>query len=139
MQGVKCSVPHQTPNLDLQPTNHIDGALARVVSPLQDLQSQQAKGNLLARRRFQRGSITLRGDKWVAQWREDEIRPGADKPHRVRRKRVIGSKKDFATKRLAQRELERILAEVNNPTYRAAIAITFAEFSSSGRSASCLR
>ncbi len=104
------------------------GSNAAVVSYRQDLQNQQAKGNLLARRRFQRGTITPRGDKWVAQWREDEIRPGMDKPYRIRRKRVIGDKKDFPTKRLAQRELERILAEVNNPTYQPAIAITFAEF-----------
>lgn len=104
------------------------GSNAVVVGFRQDLQNQQAKGNLLARRRFQRGTISPRGDKWVAQWREDEIRPGVDTPYRIRRKRVIGDKKDFPTKRLAQRELDRILAEVNNPAYRPAIAITFAEF-----------
>ena len=54
--------------------------------------------------------------------------PVKDKPYRIRRKRVIGDKRDFPTKRLAQRELERILAEVNNPTYRPAVAINFAEF-----------
>lgn len=95
---------------------------------MQDLQSQRAGGRLLARRRFQRGSIKLRGDKWVAQWREDELRPGMATPYRIRRKRVIGDKKEFPTKRLAQRELERLLADVNNPTYRPAVSITFAEF-----------
>ena len=67
-------------------------------------------------------------DKWVAQWREDELRPGTAKPYRVRRKRVIGDKKEFPTKRLAQRELERLLADVNNPAYRPAVALTFAQF-----------
>jgi integrase len=107
---------------------------ASVLSPAQDLQSQQAeRGSLLARRRFQKGSIILRGDKWVAQWREDELRPGMATPYRIRRKRVIGDKKEFPTKRLAQRELERVLANVNNPTYRPAISITFAEFAEQWR------
>jgi len=76
----------------------------------------------------------LRGSSWVAQWREDELRPGMAKPYRVRRKRVIGTKADFPTRRLAQRELERLLANVNNPTYRPAVAITFGEFSEQWRS-----
>ena len=96
---------------------------------MQDLQSQQAeRGSLLARRRFQRGSIKLRSDQWVAQWREDELRPGMVTPYRIHRKRVIGDKKEFPTLRLARRELERLLANVNNPTYRPAVSITFAEF-----------
>ena len=101
---------------------------------MQDLQSQQAeRGSLLARRRFQKGSLKLRGSSWVAQWREDELRPGMAKPYRVRRKRVIGTKADFPTRRLAQRELERLLANVNNPTYRPAVSITFAEFAEQWR------
>ena len=106
-----------------------------MLSPIQDLQSQQAeRGSLLARRRFQKGSLKLRGSSWVGQWREDELRPGMAKPYRVRRKRVIGTKADFPTRRLAQRELERLLADVNNPTYRPAVAITFGEFSEQWRS-----
>src|ERR1035438_4775206 len=101
---------------------------------MQDLQSQQAeRGSLLARRRFQKGSLKLRSDKWVAQWREDELRPGMATPYRIRRKRVIGDKKEFPTKRLAQRELERLLADVNNPTYRPAVSITFAAFAEQWR------
>jgi integrase len=101
---------------------------------MQDLQGQQAeRGSLLARRRFQKGSLKLRGSSWVAQWREDELRPGMAKPYRVRRKRVIGTKADFPTRRLAQRELERLLADVNNPTYRPAVSITFAAFAEQWR------
>ncbi len=105
---------------------------ALVVSPSEDSQCQQAeRGRLLARRRYQKGSLKLRGKRnpaWVAQWREDELRPGMATPYRVHRKRVIGTKKEFPTRRLAQRELERILADVNNPTYRPAVSITFAQF-----------
>ncbi len=110
---------------------------ALVVCPAQDLQSQQAeRGRLLARRRFQKGSLKLRGKrnpKWVAQWREDELRPGMATPYRVRRKRIIGTKAEFPTRRLAQRELERVLAEVNNPQYRPAVSIAFAEFAEQWR------
>jgi len=110
---------------------------AVVVSPAQDLQNQQAeRGRLLSRRRFQKGSLELRGKqnpKWVAQWREDELRPGMTAPYRVRRKRIIGTKAEFPTRRLAQRELERVLAEVNNPQYRPAVSITFAEFAEQWR------
>ena len=113
-------------------TPKIDMRVQSVLSPAQDLQSQQAeRGRLLARRRFQRGSLELEGKrnpKWVAQWREDELRPGMVKPYRVHRKRIIGTKHEFPTRRLAQRELERVLAEVNNPQYRPAVSITFAEY-----------
>lgn len=115
----------------------IDTQVAAVVIASQDLQNQQAeRGRLLARRRFQRGSLELEGKrnpKWVAQWREDELRPGMTKPYRVHRKRVIGTKREFPTRRLAQRELERVLAEVNNPQYRPAVSITFAEFAEQWR------
>lgn len=110
-------------------TECLDDTAGNLVPAFQDLQSQQAeRGRLLARRRFQRGSVELKGDKWVAQWREDELRPGTNEPYRVHHKKIIGTKKDFPTKRLAQRELDRLLADVNNPTYQPAVAITFAEF-----------
>jgi integrase len=113
-------------------TPKIDMRVATVLTPAQDLQNQQAeRGLLLARRRFQRGTLDLQGKrspKWVAQWREDELRPGMVKPYRVHRKRIIGTRSEFPTRRLAQRELERVLAEVNNPQYRPAVSITFAEF-----------
>lgn len=84
----------------------------------------------MARRRFQRGSIVLRGKRekvWVARWREDVI--GSDgKVHRVRRNEVLGTKKSFPTERLALRELEARLAPVNSPTYRAQRESTFRDF-----------
>jgi hypothetical protein len=61
-----------------------------------------------ARRRHQRGSVSLRGKRekvWVGRWRESVIdADGHEK--RVLRKEVLGTNKDFPTKRLAERELE---------------------------------
>jgi integrase len=84
----------------------------------------------MARRRYQRGSVYLRGARelvWVGRWREDVI--GTDgKTHRVCRKEVLGSKRELQTKRLALRELASRLAPINSSNYRALRAATFAEF-----------
>jgi integrase len=84
----------------------------------------------MARRRFQRGSVFMRGKRnpvWVARWRESVI--GSDsKEIRVQRKEVLGSKKDFPTKRLAERELEARLSSINSLTYRGLRSASFAEF-----------
>jgi integrase len=88
------------------------------------------RGGGLARRRYQRGRVFLRNKKgrevWVGRWREDEISDGVIR--RVERSEVLGSKSDFPTKRLAQRELEKRLAVVNDPRNRARPTATFAEF-----------
>ena len=87
------------------------------------------RGGSLARRRFQKGRVFLRGKKspvWVGRWREDEIENG--QVRRPERSEVLGSKSDFPTKRLALRELQKRLAVVNDPRYRARPTATFAEF-----------
>ena len=84
----------------------------------------------MARRRFQRGSVFVRGKRspvWVARWRESVIGPNGDEI-RVQRKEVLGSKKDFPTKRLAERELEARLSSVNSLTYRGLRSASFEEF-----------
>ena len=89
------------------------------------------RGGSLARRRFQKGRVFLRGKNnpvWVGRWREDEIRDGCI--HRIERSEVLGSKSDFPTKRLALRELEKRLGVVNDPRYRARPTATFQEFAS---------
>jgi integrase len=86
----------------------------------------------MARRRFQRGSVQLRGKrkpKWVGRWREDAINPQG-KPIRVNRKEVLGTKSDFPTKKLALRELELRIAPINSSKYRALRMATFVEFAS---------
>jgi integrase len=84
----------------------------------------------MARRRFQRGSLILRGKKqkkWVAKWREDEIEPSGC-VRRVQRREVIGPKEEYPTKKLAQRALDQRLSDVNSLTYRARPTATFREF-----------
>jgi integrase len=85
----------------------------------------------LARRRYQKGRVFLRGKRnpvWVGRWWEDVIEN--DCTRRVYRSEVLGSKSDLPTKRLAQRELQKRLSVVNDPRYRARPTATFAEFAS---------
>lgn len=89
------------------------------------------RGGSLARRRYQKGRVFLRGSKnpvWVGRWREDEVKDGQIR--RPERSEVLGSKSDFPTKRLAQRELDKRLVVVNDPRYRARPTATFEEFAS---------
>jgi integrase len=83
-------------------------------------------GLQLARRRFQRGSLFLRGDSWVLRWREDVIENGSLK--RIYRSEVLGTKSDYPTRRLAQRAAEDRLSAVNSPNYRARPTATFRQF-----------
>ncbi|HWF62900.1 MAG TPA: tyrosine-type recombinase/integrase [Nitrospira sp.] len=97
--------------------------------------------NDLSRRRYQRGSLSKDGSRWRARWREDVIVPAGipplkgDKPlgngtilRRVSRNREIGSLKEFPTKRLAERELERILQDINREDYKPVVSSTFESF-----------
>jgi integrase len=92
--------------------------------------SQQRKaGFSLARRRYQKGTLILRGKRekvWIGRWLEDEVQPD-DTIKRVHKSDVLGSLKDFPTKRLAQRELDGRVSVVNSPTYRARPTATFFE------------
>src|SRR5438132_8863089 len=84
----------------------------------------------MARRRFQRGSVFERGKRervWVGRWREDVIGPD-NQVRRISRKEVLGTKKDFPTKKLALRELEIRLAPINSSNYRALRTANFSQF-----------
>ena len=80
----------------------------------------------MARRRYQRGSLMLRNGVWTARWREDVIADGALR--RVRKALAIGTKAEYPTKRLAQRQFDLTLARINNPTYAAGRVATFEAF-----------
>src|SRR6266481_3855439 len=71
---------------------------------LSDLgQRTTSQGASLARKRYQTGSVFLRGKNqvWIGRYREDVI--GANgKVLRKRTSIVLGSKKEFPTKRLAE-------------------------------------
>ena len=70
----------------------------------------------MARRRYQKGQVYLCGEMWYGRYREDEIRDG--QVVRVRRNSVIGSKREYPTKKLALRRLEQLLGRINSVDYR---------------------
>jgi integrase len=84
-------------------------------------------GKSMARRRYQRGQLSSVEGNWIARWREDIIASNGE-VRRVRRKETIGTVKQYPTKRLAQRELDRRLKEVNAEDYKPRPQATFAEF-----------
>lgn len=71
----------------------------------------------MARRRYQGGCSYRRGDWWYARWREDVINAEGKLERLLRCEKWAVS--EYPTKRLVQRELQRILAEVNARSYRA--------------------
>lgn len=86
----------------------------------------------MARRRHQRGQLFLRGKEeklWIGRWREDLVRPDGT-VHRAHKSEVIGSLKEFKTRRLATRELEQrlSLSEVNSLNYKPRPTASFAQF-----------
>jgi integrase len=83
----------------------------------------------MARRRYQKGSVFLRGKRhpaWFGRWREDVI--VNERVKRVRKCEFLGYKKEFPTMKLALRELELKLAEVNRPNNRPLRSETFSQF-----------
>jgi len=92
-------------------------------------QRTTSQGGSLARKRYQTGSVFLRGKNpvWIGRYREDVIRDDG----RVFRKRtsvVLGSKKEFPTKRLAERRMEQVLARINAVGYRPGRVATLGDF-----------
>ena len=93
--------------------------------------------HLSARQRFQRGSLFLRGNRWVIRYREDVMEEGQIR-RRILRSVVIGAnKKDptgqlpwYPTQSLAWRspEIKKLLNEVNSVTHRPRFGFDFAGF-----------
>lgn len=71
----------------------------------------------VARRRYQKGALVRNGGFWDGRWREDIVGPDGV-VHRIHRRRRIGPLTDFPTRRLAQREFDRLLTDVNALDYR---------------------
>jgi integrase len=95
-----------------------------------EVTESSSRNNSMARKRYQRGSVFLSGkknDKWIGRYREDVIGPDG-KVWRVRRDMILGTKREFPTKRLAQRRLDAVLARINGLDYRASRVATFDEF-----------
>jgi integrase len=80
----------------------------------------------MARKRYQKGQLWLEGEIWFGRWREDVLIDGARK--RVRVQKEIGTRREYPTKRLAQRELDRQIEHVNDLSYRPRPTARFADF-----------
>ena len=83
----------------------------------------------MARRRFQRGQLVLRGKRnpvWVGRYREDIIRDG--KIQRLEKWVILGTRTDYPTRKLALRALEDLLTDINNLSYRPRPVAQFSEF-----------
>jgi integrase len=87
------------------------------------------RGDSLARKRYQKGSVYLCGKNqmWYGRYRDDVISPDG-KTSRVRRNVPLGSKRELPTKRLAERRMDAILARINGLDYRATRISTFEGF-----------
>jgi hypothetical protein len=84
----------------------------------------------MARRRYQKGRVFLRGLKervWVGRWREDLVLADGT-VRRVERSAILGKERELKTKRLAQRQLDLTLARINAPAYRPGRVASIAEF-----------
>ena len=95
------------------------------LSPHRAIESSGER-NSMARKRYQKGQLWLEPDGWHGRWREDVIVNGVRQ--RPRRHEIIGTLKDYPTKRLAQRALDEHIAHVNKISYRPMPTAKFADF-----------
>lgn len=87
------------------------------------------QGGTLARRRYQKGRLFLRGKNpvWVGRWREDVINPDGSIT-RVEKSSILGTKAELPTRRLAARRMEVLVGRINDPRYRPVRVATLGEF-----------
>jgi integrase len=85
------------------------------------------KGQPLARRRYQKGILELRGSVWTVRFREDFIQTDGS-VKRVETRRVVGSREELPTRKLARRRADEIVSHVNRLDYRPTRVATFSEF-----------
>lgn len=81
----------------------------------------------MARRRWQGGSVKLRGKMWYGRWRESTLLEDGSEL-RKQRNEPIGSLADFPTKKLAKRELLNRLQDINSLSYKPMQSASFAVF-----------
>lgn len=83
------------------------------------------------RKRFQNGTVTLRGKKlkvWTARWLEDFYKPDGS-IERVRKSEILGTIEDLPAKKDALRALRERLSHINSSTYKPKFRTTFTELS----------
>jgi integrase len=81
----------------------------------------------MARRRHQRGCVILKGQVWYGKYRDDVVEQDGTVT-RVQRRTPLGTKKEYPTKRLAERKLEQTLCRINAVEYRPGRVATLTEF-----------
>lgn len=111
-------------------------AAASQIAPLSGLmidsrakatESPRERQGSVARRRYQKGQVYLYNDTtWYGRYWADEIRDG--KVKRVRKNTPLGSKREYPTKRLAERRMEQLLSTINDPGYRPGRVAVLADF-----------
>jgi integrase len=81
----------------------------------------------LARRRYQKGSVALRGGIWTGRYLEDVHKVNGEVV-RVHKRVFLGTKDEIPTKKIAQRKLEPLLSNINSSTYKPKHVVTLSEF-----------
>lgn len=92
--------------------------------------ANKGKESLMARRRWQDGSLTIRGKrhkKWVGRWREDVLLPDGSLG-RIRRTEVLALVRDVPTKKEAKELLEDRLRSINQGRIKPKSVLTFRAF-----------
>ena len=115
-----------TPQFDLPPA----GAAGTLRPGKAAASASLESGGSMARRRYQKGRVFLRGQKervWVGRWREDMVQIDGS-VRRIERSAILGAECELKTKRLAQRRLDLILCRINAPEYRPGRVASIAEF-----------
>jgi integrase len=86
-----------------------------------------SSGGDLTRRRYQRGSLRLEGERWILRWREDSIGDDGNM-RRPERRATVGTIGEYPTKRLARRVADKIIEPLNALEYRPGKVATVQEF-----------
>ena len=89
--------------------------------------AESASRESLMRRRYQTGSVTLRGDVWTGRYLED-VKDASGQINRVHRRVFLGTRQEIPTKKIALRKLEPFVHNVNSTSYIPKHVITLAEF-----------
>ena len=95
--------------------------------PTQGQHVNGREGEPLARRRYQKGVLELRGNVWTVRLREDMIQPDGS-IRRMEIRKMVGSRQEFPTRPLARRRADGIVSRVNRLDYKPIRVATFAEF-----------
>lgn len=95
--------------------------------PIQGQHVSGQRGESLARRRYQKANLELRGNTWTIRFREDMLRSDGSVERKLVRA-VVGTRQEYPTRKLARRRADELVSRVNRLDYRPIRVATFAEF-----------